>query len=224
MNKLRILAVAFLLGSSSLFAQVKIGDNSNEIAPQALLELESTTKGLVIPRMTTAQRDAAFDQSTPLGMIIFNIDQNKLQYFKRLYDASGKQTDLKVWEGATDEIVTTSEGGTPTVENPGPGDLFYNEEENILYAYSSTTNNWMPIGNVSTSSVSSSTNSTLFADYGSSGQILSSTGTTTVWIDFYNSKEVREQGPRSSRATGPAGADGQDGAGFLVGAGHQRPA
>ena len=78
MNKLRILAVVFLLGSSSLFAQVKIGDNSNEIAPQALLELESTTKGLVIPRMTTAQRDAAFDQSTPLGMVIFNIDQNKL--------------------------------------------------------------------------------------------------------------------------------------------------
>ena len=225
MSKFRILAIAFLLGSSSLFAQVKIGDNSNEIAPQALLELESTTKGLVIPRMTTAQRDAAFDQSTPLGMIIFNIDQNKLQYFKRLYDASGKQTDLKVWEGATDEIVTTSEGGTPTAENPGPGDLFYNEEENILYAYSSTTNNWMPIGNVSTSSVSSSTNTTLFDDYGSSGQILSSTGTTTVWIDF----PTLQQGSQGSQGTqgpagatgpaGPAGADGQDGAGFLVGAG-----
>ena len=222
MNKFRILAVAFLLGSSSLFAQVKIGDNSNEIAPQALLELESTTKGLVIPRMTTAQRDAAFDQSTPLGMVIFNIDQNKLQYFKRLYDASGKQTDLKVWEGATDEIVTTSEGGTSTVENPTPGDLFYNEEENILYAYSSTTNNWMPIGNVSTSSVSSSTNTTLFADYGSSGQILSSTGTTTVWIDFPTTQVVSQGTPGPAGpagATGPAGADGQDGAGFLVGAG-----
>ena len=222
MNKLRILAVAFLLGSSSLFAQVKIGNNSNEIAPQALLELESTTKGLVIPRMTTAQRDAAFDQSTPLGMVIFNIDQNKLQYFKRFYDASGKQTDLKVWEGATDEIVTTSEGGTPTVENPGSGDLFYNEEENILYAYSSTSNNWMPIGNVSTSSVSSSTNTTLFANYGSSGQILSSTGTTTVWIDFPTLQQGSQgtQGPAGATGpAGPAGADGQDGAGFLVGAG-----
>ena len=225
MNKLRILAVAFLLGSSSLFAQVKIGDNSNEIAPQALLELESTTKGLVIPRMTTAQRDAAFDQSTPLGMIIFNIDQNKLQYFKRLYDASGKQTDLKVWEGATDEIVTTSEGGTPTVENPGPGDLFYNEEENILYAYSSTSNNWMPIGNVSSSSVGTSTSSTLFTDYGNSGQILSSTGTTTVWIDFPTIQQGSQgsQGPAgpagATGPAGPAGADGQDGAGFLVGAG-----
>ena len=51
------------------FTQVKIGDNTNNITPQALLELESTTKVLVISRMTTAQRDAAFDQSTTIRMV-----------------------------------------------------------------------------------------------------------------------------------------------------------
>ena len=113
MRKVLSILIVLFIGKTSLFAQVKIGDNSDEIHPQSLLELESTTKGLVIPRMTSSQRDAAFDQSTPVGMIIFNIDENKLQYFKRQYDVSGKPTSLKVWEGATDEIVTTSEGGTP---------------------------------------------------------------------------------------------------------------
>jgi hypothetical protein len=217
MRKVLSILVVLFIGKTSLFAQVKIGDNSDEIYPQSLLELESTTKGLVIPRMTSAQRDAAFDQSTPLGMIIFNIDENKLQYFKRQYDVSGKPTSLKVWEGATDEIVTTSEGGTPTVENPGPGDLFYNEVENILYAYSTSANNWMIIGNVSTSSINAT--NTIFSDYGTSGQILSSTGTTTVWIDPPLVQQGPQGDPGPAGERGPAGENGQNGAGFLVGVG-----
>ena len=217
MRKVLSILIVLFIGKTSLFAQVKIGDNSDEIHPQSLLELESTTKGLVIPRMTSAQRDAAFDQSTPVGMIIFNIDENKLQYFKRQYDVSGKPTSLKVWEGATDEIVTTSEGGTPTVENPGPGDLFYNEVENILYAYSTSANNWMIIGNVSTSSINAT--NTLFSDYGTSGQILSSTGTTTVWIDPPLVQQGPQGDPGPAGERGPAGENGQNGAGFLVGVG-----
>lgn len=216
MRNLIKLVLLLLVCSSNLIAQVKIGENNDQISPQALLELESTTKGLVIPRMTTAQRDAAFDQSTPLGMVIFNIDQNKLQYFKRLTDINGKQTNFKGWEGATDEIVTTSEGGTVTVENPSAGDLFYNEQENILYAYSTALNNWMPIGNIS-STVVSSTN--LLSDYGQSGQILSSTGTTTVWIDFPSGTQGTQGPAGPAGAQGSPGVDGQDGAGFFVGAG-----
>ena len=48
-----------LISMSQLQAQIKIGDNPQTIHPNALLELESTTKGLLIPRMTTTQRDAA---------------------------------------------------------------------------------------------------------------------------------------------------------------------
>gem|GEM_PF-2322361 len=41
-----------------LTAQVKIGDNPTVTTPSALLELEKTDKGLLIPHMTTAQRGA----------------------------------------------------------------------------------------------------------------------------------------------------------------------
>lgn len=39
-------------------AQLKIGTNANNINSSALLELESTTKGLLLPRMTSAQKNA----------------------------------------------------------------------------------------------------------------------------------------------------------------------
>jgi len=53
-------------------AQVKIGDNPNTVDPSALLELEKTDKGLLVPRMTTAQRDAIGSPANSL--LIFNTD------------------------------------------------------------------------------------------------------------------------------------------------------
>ena len=147
MKKYFINYILLVLFSSTLVnAQVKIGENIERIAPQALLELESTTKGLVIPRMTSAQRDAAFDQSTPVGTVIFNLDENKLQYFHQRIGRNGRRLNEKVWEGATDEIVVTSEGGTPTIEAPQAGQLYYDQENNRLYAFSALTQAWFPIG------------------------------------------------------------------------------
>ena len=38
-------------------AQIKIGDNHQIIQSSSLLELESTNKGVLIPRMNSVQRD-----------------------------------------------------------------------------------------------------------------------------------------------------------------------
>jgi hypothetical protein len=46
------------------------------IATTALLELKSTTKGLLLPRMTGTQRDAI--SSPPAGLVIFNTTTNKV--------------------------------------------------------------------------------------------------------------------------------------------------
>ena len=40
------------------FSQVKVGENPSNINSSAVLEIESTNKGFLPPRMTTAQRDA----------------------------------------------------------------------------------------------------------------------------------------------------------------------
>lgn len=63
---------AFLLsGFYFLQAQVKIGDQPAEISSYSLLELESKTKGLLLPRMTSQERDAAFQADAPRGNAYF---------------------------------------------------------------------------------------------------------------------------------------------------------
>ena len=56
---------------------VGIGTSSPNAA--ALLQVDSTTKGFLPPRMTTAQRDAI--SSPPAGLIIFNTDLGTLQTY-----------------------------------------------------------------------------------------------------------------------------------------------
>jgi uncharacterized protein (TIGR02145 family) len=62
---------------TAAFAQVKIGDNPTSIDGSATLELESSSKGFLPPRMTTVQRDAI--SSPAAGLIVYNTDENCLQ-------------------------------------------------------------------------------------------------------------------------------------------------
>jgi len=55
--------------------QVAIGDTTPE--PSAALDVASTSKGILFPRMTTAQRDAI--SSPANGLVIYNTSTNKLQ-------------------------------------------------------------------------------------------------------------------------------------------------
>ncbi len=58
-------------------AQIKVGDNPLTIDDGSILELESTNKAFVLPRMTTGQRDLI---STPLkSAMIFNTSENCIQ-------------------------------------------------------------------------------------------------------------------------------------------------
>jgi len=63
MFKITRLLFSIALLSFTLVAQgqVKIGENPTEIHPKALLQLESTSKVLLLPRLTTQQRDNALD-------------------------------------------------------------------------------------------------------------------------------------------------------------------
>lgn len=63
--------------SNSLTVGGKTVDN------KAILDLQSTTKGLLPPRMTTAQRDA-IDEPTE-SLTIYNIDNNRLETFDGTY-------------------------------------------------------------------------------------------------------------------------------------------
>ena len=70
--------VAFM-GFSTANAQVKVGDNPTTIQGSAVLEIESTTKGFLPPRMTIAQRDAI--TSPAEGLTIYNTENQCLETY-----------------------------------------------------------------------------------------------------------------------------------------------
>ena len=76
---------------SAMFAGAQgVGINSSGNPPDAsaILDASSTTKGALIPRMTTVQRNAI---STPaIGLIIYNLDINCIQF----YNGNGNWIDL----------------------------------------------------------------------------------------------------------------------------------
>jgi hypothetical protein len=68
--------VSLILASTSS-AQVSIGTPTPD--QTAILDLSSTSQGLLLPRMTTAQRDAI---STPaVGLMIYNTTNNGLELY-----------------------------------------------------------------------------------------------------------------------------------------------
>ncbi|NDV15395.1 hypothetical protein GO009_05090 [Muricauda sp. TY007] len=67
-----------LLVINSLSAQVKIGDNPQNLDPSSILELQSTSRVLVITRVT----DAQMNNISPLqGAVVYNTDQECLHYY-----------------------------------------------------------------------------------------------------------------------------------------------
>ncbi len=64
--------------STNIVAQVKIGENPQNLHNNSVLELESTTKALVITRVTTTQ----MNDMTPLnGALVYNTDTSCVYYY-----------------------------------------------------------------------------------------------------------------------------------------------
>jgi hypothetical protein len=57
----------------------EVGIGTSSPSTRAVLDLTSTTRGFLPPRMTTAQRDAI--TSVPAGLMIYNTSTNKLNFF-----------------------------------------------------------------------------------------------------------------------------------------------
>ncbi|MCX6272816.1 MAG: hypothetical protein NTU44_16685 [Bacteroidetes bacterium] len=60
-------------------AQVSVNSDGSNADPSAMFEVKSTDKGLLPPRMTTAQRDAIANPAE--GLYLFNLDKNMMEFF-----------------------------------------------------------------------------------------------------------------------------------------------
>tara|TARA_R110002051_G_scaffold127295_1_gene200975 strand:- start:4329 stop:7178 length:2850 start_codon:yes stop_codon:yes gene_type:complete len=67
-----------ILTVSTVFGQIKIGDNPQNIDPTSVLELESTSKVLVITRVSTLEMEAITPQR---GGMVYNTDTECINYY-----------------------------------------------------------------------------------------------------------------------------------------------
>ncbi|WP_412464288.1 beta strand repeat-containing protein [Flavobacterium mekongense] len=74
----KIITSLLLLAGLYATAQVKVGDNPTTISPGAALEIESTNKGLVIPRVANT---AAITSPTN-GMLVYDLSSNCVKFYE----------------------------------------------------------------------------------------------------------------------------------------------
>jgi hypothetical protein len=72
-----------------------VGIGTNAPNKNALLELKSSSKGILIPRLTTTERDAI--TSPTIGLQIFNITDTTINYFNGLAWVKLKASDATKW-------------------------------------------------------------------------------------------------------------------------------
>jgi hypothetical protein len=79
--KIKCLYIILVCNIFCNIAYTQLGINSANSEPnsKAMLDVESTTKGMLIPRLTTGQRNAI--SSPPAGLMIYNATDNKFNYF-----------------------------------------------------------------------------------------------------------------------------------------------
>jgi len=132
----------------TLHAQVKIGDNAIDISAFSVLELESSDKGFLIVRMDSAQRDAVFNQSSPVGMMIFNTDTQRVEVYQYEEDlVTGKRAPIKSWGSLRTKGINTLRS-----ETPAAGDIYFDLLDNTMYAWNPNESRWVPFGASSSAS------------------------------------------------------------------------
>ena len=105
--------VLMLVCNTALSAQnVAINDNNANADPSAMLDVQSTTKGMLVPRMTSAQRTAI--SNAAVGLLVF--DTNTESFWFR--DGSGWTELVSKQDGASFIQDTDKDTKVQTEKNP----------------------------------------------------------------------------------------------------------
>jgi uncharacterized protein (TIGR02145 family) len=96
MKRISLFIIVLLLNSSLLFSQIGINANGNAPDSTAGLDINFTDRGVLLPRMTTAQRNAI---SFPAeGLLIFNTTSKTLNVYNGTYWANLDGLPADNWE------------------------------------------------------------------------------------------------------------------------------
>ncbi|MFY0602118.1 MAG: YHYH protein [Cyclobacteriaceae bacterium] len=121
-KKIQNLLLAFCLMAGMIAQAQNVGINEDNSDPDAsaILDLKSTTKGFLAPRMATSDREAI--SSPAEGLIVFDTNFQALWFFNGT-----------VWQMMDISAVGSSADDVP--ENPYAGQLYFDTSESKLFIY-----------------------------------------------------------------------------------------
>lgn len=134
MKGVLFLLLCGLMAAMQLSAQsVGINATGNSPDASAMLDVQSTTQGMLVPRMTSLQRSAINSPAT--GLLVYDIDTQSFWYYdgavwtnlivespSRLADADGN-TQIQVEEGPNDNTIRFDVDGSEAMVLDPDGDL-----------------------------------------------------------------------------------------------------
>lgn len=118
MKPVILICLLTLLGTTMMFGQVKIGDNPQNIDPSSVLELESSSRVLVITRVNSSEMQAITPQ---MGGVVYNTDTECMHYYNgrnwiNLCDATSFSLTNEPIENTNSTISIVDNGATINLE------------------------------------------------------------------------------------------------------------
>lgn len=111
MNALRLILLVICLSGYASFAQVAINTDGSLADQSAMLDVKSTTGGLLIPRMSTSQRTSI--SSPANGLMVFDNNTETIWFFSSTagiwQEIGGPAVSEKIVDGDSDTYVTVEE-------------------------------------------------------------------------------------------------------------------
>jgi uncharacterized protein (TIGR02145 family) len=180
--------ILFLYVKASTFAQTGIGTTTPHASAQ--LEVSSTTKGFLPPRLTTGQRDAIANPAD--GLIIYNTTTNTLEYktasawVSLISNPNGVNSgEMQYWDGSAWVVIpsSTNDGAILTVVDGIP--TWVDGTQPVQSVTSSNGVIWMDRNLGASQVATSTTDANSYGDLyqwgrGTDGHQLRTSGTTTV--------------------------------------------
>lgn len=82
-TRILLILTLFILSHNQIISQVAINSDGNNPDNSAMLDIESTSKGLLIPRVTTAEMLAIVDPANSL--LVFNTEELAIYFYDQTY-------------------------------------------------------------------------------------------------------------------------------------------
>lgn len=108
MKKFKLLLAALQLLSAGSFAQVAVNSDGSAADASAMLDVVSTSKGMLVPRMTATQRTAISTPAT--GLLVHQTDGTAGFYYysDSAWTLIGKSSDASQWTSSGSDIYYNS--------------------------------------------------------------------------------------------------------------------